>query len=97
MLVTPLRDGMNLAAKEFVASRIDNDGVLVLSELAAAASELGDAVLVNSYDADATDAGRPHHGAVGGARILAASAAVSSVESRPDSRCPDCSTACTQS
>lgn len=56
MLVTPLRDGMNLVAKEFVASRIDNDGVLVLSELAGAASELGDAVLVNSYDADATGA-----------------------------------------
>jgi trehalose 6-phosphate synthase/phosphatase len=54
MLVTPLRDGMNLVAKEFVASRIDNDGVLVLSELAGAASELGDAVLINAYDADAT-------------------------------------------
>ena len=56
MLVTPLRDGMNLVAKEFVASRLDNDGVLVLSELAGAASELGDAVLINSYDADATGA-----------------------------------------
>ena len=56
MLVTPLRDGMNLVAKEFVASRIDDDGVLVLSELAGAASELGDAVLVNSYDADAVGA-----------------------------------------
>jgi trehalose 6-phosphate synthase/phosphatase len=56
MLVTPLRDGMNLVAKEFVASRVDNDGVLVLSELAGAASELGDAVLINSYDADAVGA-----------------------------------------
>jgi trehalose 6-phosphate synthase/phosphatase len=56
MLVTPLRDGMNLVAKEFVASRVDNDGVLVLSELAGAASELGDAVLINPYDADATGA-----------------------------------------
>ena len=56
MLVTPLRDGMNLVAKEFVASRIDNDGVLVLSELAGAASELGDAILINAYDADATGA-----------------------------------------
>jgi trehalose 6-phosphate synthase/phosphatase len=56
MLVTPLRDGMNLVAKEFVACRTDNDGVLVLSEFAGAASELGDAVLVNSYDADAVGA-----------------------------------------
>jgi trehalose 6-phosphate synthase/phosphatase len=56
MLVTPLRDGMNLVAKEFIASRIDNDGVLVLSELAGAASELGDAVLINAYDAEATGA-----------------------------------------
>ena len=37
MLVTPLRDGMNLVAKEFVASRTDDDGVLVLSEFAGAA------------------------------------------------------------
>ncbi|MGI5865626.1 MAG: bifunctional alpha,alpha-trehalose-phosphate synthase (UDP-forming)/trehalose-phosphatase [Myxococcales bacterium] len=50
MLVTPLRDGMNLVAKEFVASRTDEDGVLVLSELAGAASELGEALLVNPYD-----------------------------------------------
>ncbi|HET9299908.1 MAG TPA: bifunctional alpha,alpha-trehalose-phosphate synthase (UDP-forming)/trehalose-phosphatase, partial [Candidatus Polarisedimenticolaceae bacterium] len=50
MLVTPLRDGMNLVAKEFVASRPDGDGVLVLSELAGAAVELGEAVLVNPYD-----------------------------------------------
>jgi trehalose 6-phosphate synthase/phosphatase len=52
MLVTPLRDGMNLVAKEFVASRIDGDGVLLLSEFAGAASELPDAVLVNPYDVD---------------------------------------------
>ncbi|MRG96862.1 bifunctional alpha,alpha-trehalose-phosphate synthase (UDP-forming)/trehalose-phosphatase [Polyangium spumosum] len=50
MIVTPLRDGMNLVAKEFVASRTDEDGVLVLSELAGAASELGDALVVNPYD-----------------------------------------------
>jgi len=50
MLVTPLRDGMNLVAKEFIACRSDEDGVLVLSELAGAASELGDALLVNPYD-----------------------------------------------
>jgi len=51
-LVTPLRDGMNLVAKEFVASREDEDGVLVLSEFAGAASELGEALLVNPYDID---------------------------------------------
>ena len=52
MLVTPMRDGMNLVAKEFVACRADEDGVLVLSEFAGAASELGEAVLVNPYDVD---------------------------------------------
>jgi trehalose 6-phosphate synthase/phosphatase len=51
-LITPLRDGMNLVAKEFVASRNDGDGVLVLSEFAGAAAELTDAVLVNPYDLD---------------------------------------------
>ena len=50
MLVTPLRDGMNLVAKEFVASRTDEDGVLVLSEFAGAASELAEAIHVNPYD-----------------------------------------------
>ena len=54
MLVTPLRDGMNLVAKEFVASRIDEDGVLVLSEFAGAASELAEAVHVNPYDIEGT-------------------------------------------
>jgi trehalose 6-phosphate synthase/phosphatase len=52
MVVTPIRDGMNLVAKEFVASRVDEDGVLVLSELAGAASELGEALLVNPFDVD---------------------------------------------
>jgi trehalose 6-phosphate synthase/phosphatase len=52
MLVTPLRDGMNLVAKEFVASRPDCDGVLVLSEFAGAAAELAEAVIVNPYDLD---------------------------------------------
>jgi trehalose 6-phosphate synthase/phosphatase len=50
MLVTPLRDGMNLVAKEFVAARADEDGVLVLSEFAGAADELTDALIVNPYD-----------------------------------------------
>ena len=53
MLVTPVRDGMNLVAKEFVACRADEDGVLVLSEFAGAADELVDALLVNPYDVDA--------------------------------------------
>ncbi len=53
MLVTPLRDGMNLVAKEFVASRIDDDGVLVLSEFAGASAELDGAMTVNPYDVDA--------------------------------------------
>jgi trehalose 6-phosphate synthase/phosphatase len=52
MLVTPLRDGMNLVAKEFVATRTDGDGVLVLSEFAGAAAELGEALIVNPYDVD---------------------------------------------
>ncbi len=54
MLVTPVRDGMNLVAKEFCASRIDDGGVLVLSEFAGAASELGEAIHVNPYDVDDT-------------------------------------------
>ena len=50
-LVSSLHDGMNLVAKEFVAAREDCEGVLVLSELAGAAQELGhDAVLINPYD-----------------------------------------------
>ncbi len=52
MLVTPVRDGMNLVAKEFVACRPDEDGVLVLSRFAGAATELDDALLVNPYDVD---------------------------------------------
>ncbi|HEX8789814.1 MAG TPA: bifunctional alpha,alpha-trehalose-phosphate synthase (UDP-forming)/trehalose-phosphatase, partial [Polyangiaceae bacterium] len=53
MLVTPLRDGMNLVAKEFVTCRTDEDGVLVLSEFAGAAAEMGEALQVNPYDIDA--------------------------------------------
>jgi trehalose 6-phosphate synthase/phosphatase len=52
MLVTSLRDGMNLVSKEFIASRTDDDGVLILSEFAGAADELGDALIVNPYDID---------------------------------------------
>jgi len=50
MLVTALRDGMNLVAKEYVAARSDEDGVLVLSEFAGAADELRSALLVNPHD-----------------------------------------------
>ncbi|MBL8877903.1 MAG: trehalose-6-phosphate synthase [Phycisphaerales bacterium] len=50
MLVTPLRDGMNLVAKEYVATRTDYSGVLVLSEFAGAARELRRALLVNPHD-----------------------------------------------
>ncbi|HYG19372.1 MAG TPA: bifunctional alpha,alpha-trehalose-phosphate synthase (UDP-forming)/trehalose-phosphatase, partial [Ohtaekwangia sp.] len=49
-LITPLRDGMNLVAKEYVASRAEQDGVLILSELAGASSEMGEALLVNPVD-----------------------------------------------
>jgi trehalose 6-phosphate synthase/phosphatase len=56
MLVTPLRDGMNLVAKEFIASRNDEDGVLILSEFAGAADELVEALIVNPYDVDSTAA-----------------------------------------
>ena len=54
--ITPLADGMNLVCKEFAASRVDGDGVLVLSEFAGAAVELGDAVIVNPFSHRAMDA-----------------------------------------
>jgi trehalose 6-phosphate synthase len=54
-LVTPLRDGMNLVAKEYVAAQApDNPGVLVLSQFAGAAHELESALIVNPYDIEAT-------------------------------------------
>jgi trehalose 6-phosphate synthase/phosphatase len=49
-LVTPMRDGMNLVAKEYVASRLDQRGVLILSERAGAARELSDALVINPTD-----------------------------------------------
>lgn len=52
MLVTALRDGMNLVAKEYVASRIDDGGVLVLSEFTGASDELRQALLINPHDID---------------------------------------------
>ncbi|HIW61512.1 MAG TPA: trehalose-6-phosphate synthase [Candidatus Stackebrandtia excrementipullorum] len=53
MAVTPFRDGMNLVAKEYVASRLSNDGALVLSEFAGAAADLKQAFQVNPHDLDA--------------------------------------------
>jgi trehalose 6-phosphate synthase/phosphatase len=53
LAVTPLRDGLNLVAKEYVASRPDLSGVLVLSEFAGAASEMSEALMVNPHDVDA--------------------------------------------
>lgn len=52
MFVTPLRDGMNLVAKEYVATRYDGTGALILSEFAGAAEELRQAHIVNPYDLD---------------------------------------------
>jgi len=49
-LVTPMRDGMNLVSKEYIASKLDQKGVLVLSEMAGASRELSDAVMVNPND-----------------------------------------------
>jgi trehalose 6-phosphate synthase/phosphatase len=52
--ISPLRDGMNLVAKEYVACRPEGDGVLVLSEFAGAAAEMGEALLINPYDEERT-------------------------------------------
>lgn len=52
-LVTPFREGMNLAAKEYIASKRDKTGVLILSEMAGAAKELTDAIIVNPNDVNA--------------------------------------------
>jgi trehalose 6-phosphate synthase/phosphatase len=49
-LVTPLRDGMNLVCKEYIASKIDQKGVLILSEMAGSAKELSEALLINPFD-----------------------------------------------
>ena len=52
-LVTPLKDGMNLVAKEYCASSVDNSGVLILSEFAGAAAQLfGPALIVNPHDTE---------------------------------------------
>ena len=51
-LVTPMRDGMNLVCKEFIASKLDKKGVLILSEMAGSSKELSDALLINPNDID---------------------------------------------
>lgn len=86
MLVTPIRDGMNLVAKEFVASRVDGGGVLVLSEFAGAACELAEAVQVNPFDIEmCADAyhealGMPQEERVRRMRILRARVAANTVD-----------------
>ncbi len=49
-LITPLRDGMNLVAKEYLATKVEGRGVLILSEMAGASKELGEALIVNPED-----------------------------------------------
>ncbi len=49
-LITPLRDGMNLVAKEYIACQIENEGVLILSEMTGAAAELNEALIINPAD-----------------------------------------------
>jgi len=49
-MITPVRDGMNLVAKEFIATRVSGDGVLILSEMAGASKELYEALMVNPFD-----------------------------------------------
>ena len=75
-LVTPVRDGMNLVAKEYVATRADDDGALVLSEFTGAAEELTDAHLVNPHDldgvADAIEAAVAGRGTDGARRRMSA-------------------------
>lgn len=53
-LLTPLRDGMNLVAKEYIASKTDSKGVLILSEMAGAAKELGETIIINPYNIEET-------------------------------------------
>lgn len=54
-LITPVRDGMNLVAKEYVASRINQNGVMVLSEMAGVAKEMGEAIIINPNDEEETE------------------------------------------
>ncbi|MBS0010134.1 MAG: bifunctional alpha,alpha-trehalose-phosphate synthase (UDP-forming)/trehalose-phosphatase [Bacteroidales bacterium] len=56
-LITPVRDGMNLVAKEYLATRVKGSGVLVISEMTGAAKELNEAVKINPFDKDGTAEG----------------------------------------
>ena len=53
-LITPVRDGMNLVAKEYVASRTNKSGVIILSEMAGVAKEMGEAIIINPNDENDT-------------------------------------------
>lgn len=54
LFITPLRDGMNLIAKEYIASKSDERGVLILGEMAGTAKELGEALIINPNDVEST-------------------------------------------
>ena len=54
LLITPIRDGMNLVAKEYVAAKTDGNGVLILGEMAGTAKELGEAIIINPNDTEQT-------------------------------------------
>ena len=81
MLVTPLRDGMNLVAKEYVASRNDESGTLVLSEFTGAADELAGAFLVNPHDIE-------------GMKNAIVRAATPPPQPRPGAECARCGSGC---
>ena len=81
MLVTPLRDGMNLVCKEYVATRHRGGGVLVLSEFAGAAGELRQALLVNPHD-------------VVGMRETIAARHLAAGRARPGGACATCAARC---
>ncbi len=51
-LVTPLRDGLNLVAKEYVAARVRGDGIIILSEFAGVSDQLPEAILTNPYSSE---------------------------------------------
>lgn len=53
-MVTSLHDGMNLVAKEFIAERSQNDGVLILSRFAGASQQMKGALIINPYDTERT-------------------------------------------
>ena len=82
-VVSSLADGMNLVAKEFVAARDDEDGVLVLSALAGAAEELREALIINPYDVDGFASGAHARDRHGSGRAAAADASDAAYRRRP--------------